>query len=55
LLNIIIKVIKTAFVRFITDAAKARQLLPDGQMGNKRDRSTDLVIRMMVKIATKAR
>jgi hypothetical protein len=54
LFNAVGKIIKTAFARFITNDAKAKQLLPDGQMGNKRDRSTDLAIRIMVEMATKA-
>jgi hypothetical protein len=53
LLNIVSKIIKAGFARLITNAAKAKQLLPNGQMGNKRDKSTDLTIRIMVKIATK--
>jgi hypothetical protein len=55
LLNAVGKIIKVAFAQFIIDAAEAKQLLPNGQMGNKRDKSTDLTIRMMVKIATEAR
>jgi hypothetical protein len=49
------KIIKAAFARLITNAAKAKQLLPNGQMGNKRDKLTNLAIRMMVKMAIKAR
>jgi hypothetical protein len=55
LLNAIGKIIKTAFARLIINAAKAKQLLPNGQISNKRDRLTDLAIQMMVKIAAKAR
>jgi hypothetical protein len=55
LLNAVGKIIKAAFARLITDAAEVKQLLSNGQMGNKRDKSTDLAIRIMVKIATKAR
>jgi hypothetical protein len=55
LLNAVGKVIKAAFARLIIDAAEAKQLLPDGQMGNKRDKSTNLAIRMMVEIAAEAR
>jgi hypothetical protein len=55
LLNAVGKVIEAAFARLITDAAEAKQLLPNGQMGNKRDKSTNLTIRMMVKIAAEAR
>jgi hypothetical protein len=50
LFNAVGKIIKTTFARLITNAAKAKQLLPDGQMGNKRNRSTDLIIRIMVEI-----
>jgi hypothetical protein len=55
LLNAVGKVIEAAFARLITNAAEAKQLLSDGQMGNRRDRSTDLAIRMVVKIAAEAR
>jgi hypothetical protein len=55
LFNAVSKIIKAAFARLIIDVAEAKQLLSDGQMGNKRDRSTDLVIRIMVEIATEAR
>jgi hypothetical protein len=41
LFNAVGKIIEAAFARLITDAAKARQLLSNGQMGNRRDRSTD--------------
>jgi hypothetical protein len=34
---------------------KAKHLLSDGQMGNKRGRLTDLAIRMIIKAATEAR
>jgi hypothetical protein len=55
LLNAVGKIIEAVFARLITDAAEAKQLLPNGQMGNKRDKSTNLAIRMMIKMATKAR
>jgi hypothetical protein len=55
LLNAIGKIIKTAFARLIIIAIKAKQLLPNGQISNKRDRSTDLIIRIMVKMAIKTR
>jgi hypothetical protein len=55
LLNAVGKIIKAAFAQLITNAAKAKQLLPNGQMGNKRNKSTNLAIRIMVKMATKAR
>jgi hypothetical protein len=55
LLNAIGKVIKAAFARLINDAAEVKQFLSDGQIGNKCDKSTNLAIRIMVEIATKAR
>jgi hypothetical protein len=55
LLNIIGKVVKAAFARRITNVAEAKHLLSDGQMGNRRGRSTNLVIRMIIKAATEAR
>jgi hypothetical protein len=55
LLNIIRKVVKAAFARRITDVAKAKHLLSNGQMGNRRGRLTDLTIRMVIKAAIKAR
>jgi hypothetical protein len=55
LLNIIGKIVKAAFARRITNVAKAKHLLPDGQMGNRRERSTDLAVRMIIEAATKAR
>jgi hypothetical protein len=55
LLNTIGKIIETAFAQRITDVAKAKHLLPNGQMGNKRNKSTDLAVKMVVKAATEAR
>jgi formiminotetrahydrofolate cyclodeaminase len=55
LLNLLGKVVEAAFARRVTDAAKAEHLLPNGQMGNKRNNSINLVIRMIVEAATKAR
>jgi hypothetical protein len=55
LLNIVGKIVEAAFARRITNVAEAKHLLPDGQMGNRRGRITDLAIRMIVKAATKAR
>jgi hypothetical protein len=55
LLNIIRKVVETAFARRITNVAKVKHLLPDGQMGNRRGRLTDLAIRIIIKAATEAR
>jgi hypothetical protein len=55
LLNTIGKVVEAAFARRITNVAKAKHLLSNGQMGNKRERLTDLAIKMIIKAATKAR
>jgi hypothetical protein len=55
LLNTVGKVVEAAFARRITDVLEAKHLLPDGQMGNRRGRSTDLAIRMIIKAATEAR
>jgi hypothetical protein len=55
LLNIVGKVVKAAFARRITDIAEAKYLLSDGQMGNRRGRSTDLAIKMIIEAATEAR
>jgi hypothetical protein len=54
-LNIIGKVIKAAFARRITNVAEAKYLLPDGQIGNRRERLTNLAIRMVIEAAIKAR
>jgi hypothetical protein len=55
LLSIIGKIVKAAFARRIINVAKAKHLLPNGQMGNKRERLTNLAIRMIIEAATKAR
>jgi hypothetical protein len=55
LLNIIGKIVKAAFARRITNVAKAKHLLPDGQMGNRRGRLTDLAIRIIIEAAIEAR
>jgi hypothetical protein len=55
LLNTVGKVVKAAFARRITNVAKSKHLLPDGQMGNRRGRLTDLAIKMVIKAATEAR
>jgi hypothetical protein len=55
LLNIVGKIVKAAFARRITNVAKAKHLLPNGQMGNKQGRSTNLAIRIIIKAATEAR
>jgi hypothetical protein len=55
LLNSLSKIVEATFARRITNAVEAEHLLPDGQMGNRFNRSTDLAVRIMVEIATKAR
>jgi hypothetical protein len=55
LLNTIGKIVEAAFARRITNVAEAKHLLSDGQMGNRRERSTDLAVRMIIKAVTKAR
>jgi hypothetical protein len=55
LLNIIGKIVEAAFARRITNVAKAKHLLSDGQIGNRRERLTDLAVRMVIKAATEAR
>jgi hypothetical protein len=47
LLSAVGKVIETAIGRRIADAAEAHQLLPEGQMGNRKERSTELAIRVV--------
>jgi hypothetical protein len=54
-LNTVGKIVEAAFARRITNVAKAKHLLPNGQMGNKRERSTSLAIRIIIKAATEAR
>jgi hypothetical protein len=55
LLNTVGKVVKVAFARRITDVAKAKHLLSNGQMGNRRERLTDLAIRIIIEAVTEAR
>jgi retron-type reverse transcriptase len=55
LLNTVGKVVEAAFAQRITDVAKAKYLLSNGQMSNKRGWSTDLAIKMVIKAATEAR
>jgi hypothetical protein len=55
LLKIVGKIVKAAFARRITDVAKAKHLLLNGQMGNRRERLTNLAIRIIIKAAIKAR
>ena len=47
LLSAVGKVIETAMCNRIADAAEEYRLLPEGQMGNRRERSTELAIRMV--------
>jgi retron-type reverse transcriptase len=55
LLNTVGKIVEAAFARRITSMAEDKKLLPDGQMGNRQHRSTDLAVRMVVEAAIKAR
>ena len=45
LLSTVGKVIESAVSRRVADAAEDHQLLPEGQMGNRRERSMELAIR----------
>jgi hypothetical protein len=47
LLSTIGKVIETVVGKRIAEAAEEHRLLPDGQMGNRKDRSTELAVRMV--------
>jgi hypothetical protein len=55
LLNTVGKIVEAAFARRITNVAKAKHLLPDGQISNRRGRSTNLAIRMIIEAAIEAR
>jgi hypothetical protein len=55
LLNIIEKIIEAAFAQRITDIAEAKHLLSNGQMGNKRNKLTNLAVRIIVETTTEAR
>jgi hypothetical protein len=55
LLNIVGKIVKAAFARRITNVAKAKHLLSNEQMGNKRKRLTNLAIRMIIEAAIETR
>src|SRR5208337_4777730 len=48
LLSILGKVIETAIYRRIARAAEEQQLLPEGQIGNRPGRSTELAIRIVI-------
>ena len=49
LLSTIGKVIKATISDRIAEAAEEHKLLPEGQIGNRRQRSTDLAIRLITK------
>jgi hypothetical protein len=55
LLNTVGKIIEATFAQRITDIAEAKHLLPDEQMGNKRNKLTDLVVKMVIEAAIEAR
>jgi hypothetical protein len=55
LLNTVGKIIEATFAQRIINIAKAKHLLLNGQMENKRNKLTNLVVRMVVEIITKAR
>jgi hypothetical protein len=55
LLNTVGKIIEAAFAQRITNIAEVKHLLPDGQMGNRKNRLTNLAVRMVVEAATEAR
>jgi hypothetical protein len=55
LLNTVGKIVEAAFARRITNMAEDKKLLPNGQIGNKQHKFTDLAVRMVVKAAIKAR
>jgi hypothetical protein len=55
LLNTVKKIIEAAFAQRITNIAEAKHLLPDKQIGNKRNKSTDLAVKIVVETATEAR
>jgi hypothetical protein len=55
LLNTIGKIIEATFAQRIINIAKAKHLLPNKQMGNKRNKSTNLAVKMVVEAATEAR
>jgi hypothetical protein len=47
LLSTVGKVIEATISRRITEAAETHNLLPEGQMGNRRERSTELAIKLL--------
>jgi len=54
LINTVGKVIELAITKRLSDAAEAHNLLPEMQMGNRRERSTELAIRVVVDAAQEA-
>jgi hypothetical protein len=55
LLNTVGKIIEAAFAQRIIDIIKVKHLLPDGQMGNKRNKLTNLAVKIIVEAVTEAR
>jgi hypothetical protein len=55
LLNTVGKIIEAAFAQRITNIAKAKHLLPDEQMGNKRNKLINLAVRMVIETVIEAR
>lgn len=47
LLSTVGKVIEATISRRITEAAETHNLLPEGQMGNRRERSTELAVKLL--------
>ena len=54
LLNIVGKVLEVIIGQRIANIAEEHRLLLEGQMGNRRGRSTELVVRMVVEVARAA-
>lgn len=55
LLNTMGKILESAMARMIADAAEENRLLPEEQMGNRRNRNTDTAIQWIVDQALTAR
>jgi hypothetical protein len=55
LLNTVEKIIEAAFAQRIINIAEVKHLLPDGQIRNKRNKSTNLAVKIIVEAATEAR
>jgi hypothetical protein len=54
-LNTVEKIIEIAFAQHIINIAEAKHLLPNEQMENKRNKLTDLAVKMVIEAAIKAR